>query len=166
MSQQSNIGSPSTRKTDGLRFPGPMTPPSVQSNPHTPGSPSTRLSQVECLNFVFPKRSQFPLLFLVKFVLYYWFRINHFRNESLRNIIVILFWNYFSLYLQQSNVAPSPSTALMGTPSPSTMLPQGSPNPALHVPSPSSFVPAPSPSSLGIHMPSPATQFISPQGRC
>lgn len=46
LSQQPSVGSPSTRKTDGLRFPGPMTPPSVQSNPHTPGSPSTRLSQV------------------------------------------------------------------------------------------------------------------------
>ena len=45
MSQQPG-GSPASRKTDGLRFPGPMTPPSNISNPHTPGSPSTRLSQV------------------------------------------------------------------------------------------------------------------------
>ena len=62
-------------------------------------------------------------------------------------------------------MTPSPSGALIGTPSPG-MLAQGSPgNPSLHVPSPGSFVPAPSPQSLGIHMPSPASTFISPQGK-
>ncbi|XP_062570330.1 mediator of RNA polymerase II transcription subunit 14-like isoform X3 [Saccostrea cucullata] len=66
-----------------------------------------------------------------------------------------------------SGVTPSPSTALIGTPSPSTLLNVGSPgNPQLHVPSPgsSAFVPAPSPQSLGIHMQSPASGFMGPQG--
>lgn len=63
-------------------------------------------------------------------------------------------------------VAPSPSTAFIGTPSPGNLLVGESPgNPTLHVPSPGSFVPAPSPQSLGIHMPSPAASFISPQGK-
>jgi hypothetical protein len=64
-------------------------------------------------------------------------------------------------------VTPSPSTALIGTPSPGTLLNVGSPgNPQLHVPSPgsSAFVPAPSPQSLGIHMQSPASGFMGPQG--
>ncbi|KAL5011139.1 hypothetical protein ScPMuIL_013444 [Solemya velum] len=64
-----------------------------------------------------------------------------------------------------AGVAPSPSTAFIGTPSPGNLLVGESPgNPTLHVPSPGSFVPAPSPQSLGIHMPSPAASFISPQG--
>ncbi|XP_064603828.1 mediator of RNA polymerase II transcription subunit 14-like [Liolophura sinensis] len=62
-----------------------------------------------------------------------------------------------------SQVGASPA-ALMGTPSPGTLLGANSPgNPHLHVPSPGSFVPTPSPQSLGIHMPSPAASFISPQ---
>lgn len=68
---------------------------------------------------------------------------------------------------RMSGVTPSPSTALIGTPSPGTLLNVGSPgNPQLHVPSPgsSAFVPAPSPQSLGIHMPSPASGFMGPQG--
>ena len=64
-------------------------------------------------------------------------------------------------------VTPSPSTALIGTPSPGNLLGAGSPgNPQLHVPSPGSFVPAPSPQSLGIHMQSPAGGFMGPSGRC
>ncbi|CAL1548877.1 unnamed protein product, partial [Lymnaea stagnalis] len=63
-----------------------------------------------------------------------------------------------------AGVNPSPSTALMGTPSPGSLLTANSPgNPQLHVPSPGSFVPAPSPQSslVGIHMQSPATSFMS-----
>ncbi|CAH1798713.1 unnamed protein product [Owenia fusiformis] len=59
-----------------------------------------------------------------------------------------------------STIAPSP---MMMAPSPG-FLPQGSPGNILHEPSPGSFIPAPSPSSLGIHMPSPASTFISPHG--
>ncbi|XP_060079924.1 mediator of RNA polymerase II transcription subunit 14-like [Ylistrum balloti] len=66
---------------------------------------------------------------------------------------------------RMSGIAPSPSTALIGTPSPGTLLGAGSPgNPQLHVPSPSSFVPTPSPGSLGMHMQSPASQFMGSQG--
>ncbi|KAK3096722.1 hypothetical protein FSP39_002661 [Pinctada imbricata] len=67
--------------------------------------------------------------------------------------------------VRMSGVTPSPSTALIGTPSPGNLLGAGSPgNPQLHVPSPGSFVPAPSPQSLGIHMPSPAGGFMGPSG--
>lgn len=77
------------------------------------------------------------------------------------NLLDVMFWWLFQ-------VTPSPSTALIGTPSPGTLLNVGSPgNPQLHVPSPgsSAFVPAPSPQSLGIHMPSPASGFMGPQGK-
>ncbi|KAH9496560.1 Phospholipase D, partial [Bulinus truncatus] len=62
-----------------------------------------------------------------------------------------------------TGVNPSPSTALMGTPSPGTLLTANSPgNPQLHVPSPGSFVPVPSPQSIvGLHMQSPAASFMS-----
>ncbi|XP_025098562.1 mediator of RNA polymerase II transcription subunit 14-like isoform X2 [Pomacea canaliculata] len=62
-----------------------------------------------------------------------------------------------------TGVNPSPSAALIGTPSPGTLLTANSPsNPQLHVPSPQSFVPTPSPQGLGLHMQSPAASFISP----
>ncbi|ESO84116.1 hypothetical protein LOTGIDRAFT_211073 [Lottia gigantea] len=64
-----------------------------------------------------------------------------------------------------SGINPSPSTALMGTPSPSTLLTGESPsNPHLHVPSPGSLIAAPSPGSIGMHMHSPAASFMSPSG--
>lgn len=67
--------------------------------------------------------------------------------------------------MSSATVTPSPSAALIGTPSPGNVLGVGSPgNPPLHVPSPGSFVPAPSPQSMGIQMQSPASSFISPQG--
>ncbi|XP_050393117.1 mediator of RNA polymerase II transcription subunit 14 [Patella vulgata] len=64
-----------------------------------------------------------------------------------------------------TGINPSPSTALMGAPSPSTLLTGESPgNPHLHVPSPSSLIAAPSPQSIGMHMQSPAASFMSPSG--
>ena len=59
-----------------------------------------------------------------------------------------------------SDILPSPSPGGGG----GILDPSPGAHPSLHVPSPGSFVPAPSPSSLGIHMPSPASQFVSPQG--
>ncbi|KAK7108033.1 mediator of RNA polymerase II transcription subunit 14-like isoform X2 [Littorina saxatilis] len=60
-------------------------------------------------------------------------------------------------------IQPSPSAALIGTPSPGTLLTSNSPgNPHLHAPSPQSFVPTPSPQGLSLHMQSPAAPFISP----
>ncbi|GFO03550.1 mediator of RNA polymerase ii transcription subunit 14 [Plakobranchus ocellatus] len=62
-----------------------------------------------------------------------------------------------------AGVNPSPSAALMGTPSPGTLLSATSPgNPQLHVPSPGSFVPAqsPQPSLVSLHMQSPAASFM------
>ncbi|RUS87452.1 hypothetical protein EGW08_004768 [Elysia chlorotica] len=62
-----------------------------------------------------------------------------------------------------AGVNPSPSAALMGTPSPGTLLSATSPgNPQLHVPSPSSFpVQSPQSSLVGLHMQSPAASFMS-----
>ncbi|KAK0042754.1 mediator of RNA polymerase II transcription subunit 14 [Biomphalaria pfeifferi] len=62
-----------------------------------------------------------------------------------------------------AGVNPSPSTTLMGTPSPGTLLTANSPgNPQLHVPSPGPFAPVPSPQSMvGLHMQSPVTSFMS-----
>ncbi|XP_005108274.1 mediator of RNA polymerase II transcription subunit 14 [Aplysia californica] len=63
-----------------------------------------------------------------------------------------------------AGVNPSPSTALMGTPSPGTLLTANSPsNPQLHVPSPGSFVAAsPQSSLMSLHMQSPAASFMGP----
>ncbi|XP_076466284.1 mediator of RNA polymerase II transcription subunit 14-like isoform X3 [Babylonia areolata] len=64
---------------------------------------------------------------------------------------------------RMSGINPSPSAALIGTPSPGTLLTANSPsNPQLHAPSPQAFVPTPSPQGLGLHMQSPAAPFISP----